>query len=90
MAKPRLLITRRLTDAVHARASRDYDTTLNMADTVFDRDALIAASLQADAVLPCHSEHFDDGVLAAIEGRVKIIANHSVGTDHVDLSAAAA
>ncbi|MEM6488304.1 MAG: D-glycerate dehydrogenase [Pseudomonadota bacterium] len=89
-AKPRLLVTRRLTDAVQARAARDYDAVFNAEDRVMTRDALVAACAAVDAVLPCHSEIFDAGVIAALPPRLRIIANHSVGTDHVDLGAAAA
>ncbi|MEM7528278.1 MAG: D-glycerate dehydrogenase, partial [Pseudomonadota bacterium] len=84
----RLLITRRLTDAVQARAGRDYETVLNMEDRVFTKDELIAACQEVDAVLPCHSEIFSAEVIAALPERLKIIANHSVGVDHVDLAAA--
>lgn len=88
MGKPKLLITRKLRDAVEARAARDYDVVLNPGDAVLGQDALIAACRQVDAVLPCHSEHFSADVIAAIGPGLKIIANHSVGVDHVDLAAA--
>jgi lactate dehydrogenase-like 2-hydroxyacid dehydrogenase len=88
--KPVLLVTRRLSDAVEARARRDYRAILNEADRVFTRDELIAACQEVDAVLPCHSEVFDAEVIAALPPRLKVIANHSVGTDHVDLAAAKA
>ena len=90
MAKPKLLIARRLRPVVEQRAARDYDVVLNPDDTVFSRAELIAACREVDAVLPCHSEHFSAEVLDAIGPRLKIIANHSVGTDHVDLVAAKA
>lgn len=86
--KPVLLIPRRLTDAVHARAQRDYETILNMDDKVFSRDELIARCQEVDAVLPCHSEQFTAEVIAQLPDRLKVIANHSVGVDHVDLKAA--
>lgn len=86
--KPVLLITRRLTDAVQARAARDYQVILNDADHVFSRDELIARCQDVDAVLPCHSEHFSADVIADLGDRLRIIANHSVGVDHVDLEAA--
>jgi lactate dehydrogenase-like 2-hydroxyacid dehydrogenase len=88
--KPVLLVTRRLSDAVQARASRDYRAVLNDEDRVFTRAELIARCQEVDAVLPCHSEVFDAGVIAALPPRLKVIANHSVGTDHVDLTAAKA
>lgn len=90
MAKPKLLITRKLRGAVEDRAARDYDVTLNPSDRVMTRDELVAACRGVDAVLPCHSEHFSADVIAAIGPGLKIIANHSVGTDHVDLAAARA
>ncbi len=88
--KPVVLATRRLTDAVHARLERDYDAVLNLKDRLFDRDELIERCQTADAVLPCHTEIFSADVIAALPARLKVIANHSVGVDHVDLAAAAA
>ncbi|MGF1552736.1 MAG: 2-hydroxyacid dehydrogenase [Paracoccaceae bacterium] len=90
MARPRLLITRRLTDAVHERAARDYEVELNLEDRVFARDELIDRLQGFDAVLPCHSERFDAETIAALPDRLRVIANHSVGVDHVDLDAARA
>jgi lactate dehydrogenase-like 2-hydroxyacid dehydrogenase len=90
MAKPRLLMTRKLRPAVEARAARDYDAILNPEDRVLSPDELVAACRGVDAVLPCHSERFGADVIAALGPRLRIIANHSVGTDHVDLAAARA
>ncbi|WP_099865288.1 2-hydroxyacid dehydrogenase [Pararhizobium haloflavum] len=90
MARPRLLITRRLTDGVQTRAARDYDVEFNEDDHVFSRDELLERCSAVDAVLPCHSEHFSAEVIGALPAGLKIIANHSVGTDHVDLDAARA
>ncbi len=88
--KPVVLVSRRLSDAVHARLQRDYAAVLNPDDRVYGRDELIARCQSADAVLPCHSEIFSAEVIAALPDRLKVIANHSVGVDHVDLTAAKA
>ena len=90
MTKPKLFIARKLRAAVEARAARDYEVILNLEDRLFSRDELVATCRKVDAVLPCHSERFSADVLAEVGPRLKIIANHSVGTDHVDLAAAAA
>lgn len=90
MTKPKLLITRKLRAAVEERAARDYAVTLNPSDGVMSEAELVAACRQVDAVLPCHSERFTAEVIAAIGPGLRIIANHSVGTDHVDLAAARA
>ncbi len=88
--KPVVLVTRRLTDAVHARLERDYEAVLNPDDRVFTRDELVERCQAADAVLPCHSEIFSAEVIAELPERLRVIANHSVGVDHVDLAAAKA
>ncbi|WP_370399153.1 2-hydroxyacid dehydrogenase [Sulfitobacter sp. JB4-11] len=87
MTKPRLWITRRLSDATLARAAHDYDVVINHADTPGTAAELIAASAEFDAIIPCHSEHFSADVVAQFADRLRIVANHSVGVDHCDLSA---
>lgn len=87
MTKPRLWITRRLSDATLERAARDYDVVINHDDTPGAAQELIAASAEFDAIIPCHSEHFNAEVTAQLHGRLKVIANHSVGVDHCDLPA---
>jgi lactate dehydrogenase-like 2-hydroxyacid dehydrogenase len=87
MSKPRLWITRRLSDATLKRAASDYDVVINHDDHPGTAEELIAASADFDAILPCHSEHFSADVVAQFSERLKIIANHSVGVDHCDLRA---
>ena len=89
-SKPVVWIPRRLSDATIARAKQDYDVILNAADTPGTAEDIIAMSAKADAMLPCHSEHFTAEVVAQLDPRLKIIANHSVGVDHCDLGALAA
>lgn len=88
--KPRLLVTRKLFPEVEQRAARDYDAVFNPTDAVFTQAELIDACQDVDAVLPCHSERFTPEVIAQLPDRLRVIANHSVGVDHVDLAAAAA
>ena len=40
--------------------------------------------------MPCHTEHFSAAVIDRLPATVKVIANFSVGVDHVDLVAAKA
>lgn len=87
MSKPRLWITRRLSDATLDRAARDYNVVINHADHPGTADEIIAASAEFDAIIPCHSEHFSAEVVAQFKDRLKIVANHSVGVDHCDLPA---
>jgi lactate dehydrogenase-like 2-hydroxyacid dehydrogenase len=86
-SKPRLWITRRLSDATLERAARDYDVVINHGDLPGTADQLVAASAEFDAIIPCHSELFTADVAAALAPRLKIIANHSVVVDHCNLPA---
>lgn len=86
--KPVILVPRRLRDEVQERLQRDYLPVFNDDDHVFSKTELIEKCQNVDGVLPCHSEHFSADVIAALPERLKVIANHSVGTDHVDLAAA--
>ena len=87
-AKPTILVTRKLPEAVEARLSRDFDVRLNPNDILYSKDDLIELAQGAQGILPCHTEHFTADVIERLSEEVKIIANFSVGVDHVDLAAA--
>lgn len=84
--RPRVWISRRLSDATLERAQRDYDCIINWDDTPSGAEEIIAFSAEVDAIIPCHSELFTAEVAARLGPRLKIIANHSVGVDHCDLA----
>lgn len=88
--KPRIWIARKLSDATVARARQHYDVIVNEADTPNSADQIIAMSAEVDGIIPCHSELFTADVVAQLDPRLKIVANHSVGVDHCNLPAFAA
>lgn len=88
--KPVVVVTRKLPPAVEDRLRRDYDPRLNEEDRLYSTDELIERAKGADAILPCHTEHFSADVIARLPDSVRAIANFSVGVDHVDLAAAKA
>ena len=87
MAKPVIWITRTLSDATLERARRDYDVIWDEADRPGTAEDIIRMSAKVDGIIPCHSEHFSADVVAKLDPRLKIVANHSVGVDHCDLPA---
>src|SRR6056297_3253913 len=82
MSKKVIWIPRRLSDATLERARRDYEVIVNEADTPGTAEDIIAMSAKVDGMIPCHSEHFSADVVARLDPRLKIVANHSVGDDH--------
>ncbi len=85
--RPVLWVTRKLSANTERRAARDYEVILNPEDRLHNADEIVAMSARVDAMLPCHSEQFTADVVARLDPRLKIIANHSVGVDHCDLDA---
>ena len=88
--KPTILVTRKLPDAVEARLSRDYEARLNPTDALYSSAELIERSAGADAILPCHTEALTADVIGELPTSIRIVANFSVGYDHVDTAAAKA
>ena len=86
--KPVVLVTRKLPPKVEDRLRHDYQARLNADDRLYSKDELIAQARGAQAILPCHTEHFSADVFQQLPAEVKIIANFSVGFDHVDVEAA--
>ena len=68
MAKPRILVTRKLTDPVEARLAADYDATFNPSDRPMPAAALAAAMRDHDALVPTVSDRIAAGMLQ-VEGR---------------------
>jgi lactate dehydrogenase-like 2-hydroxyacid dehydrogenase len=88
--KPIVLVTRKLPDAVEERLRRDYEPRLNPRDRLYTSEELLQAASGAAAIMPCHTERFTAEVLRHLPESVRIIANFSVGFDHVDIAAAKA
>ena len=86
--KPVVLVTRKLPDSVEDRLRRDYTPILNPNDALYSGDEIIERAKGADAILPCHTEKFSAAVIARLPKSVRVIANFSVGYDHVDTEAA--
>ena len=87
-AKPILLVTRKLPDAVLERAARDYDARMNQVDEVYGPDELIARAEGCDAILTCSTEKYSAEVVEGLPASVRAVATFSVGIEHFDLEAA--
>ncbi|MGE0725111.1 MAG: 2-hydroxyacid dehydrogenase [Alphaproteobacteria bacterium] len=87
-ARPTILLTRKLPDAVERRAARDYDARLNGDDLALDPPALARAAEGCAGLLVCAVDKVGAETIGLLPDGVKIIATFSVGTDHIDLAAA--
>ncbi|MEY3704574.1 MAG: hypothetical protein RLZZ561_2194 [Pseudomonadota bacterium] len=87
-ARPKVIVTRELTDGVMRRMEDLFDATLNREDRGLTRAELEAAVADADVLVPTITDRIDADLLAKASPRLKMIANFGVGVDHIDLHAA--
>jgi glyoxylate reductase len=90
MAKPNVVVTRRLPEPVETRMMELFDARLNLDDQPMSKAELQAAFASADAVVPTVSDVIDAEVIGAAGPQLKILANFGVGVNHIDLAAASA
>jgi lactate dehydrogenase-like 2-hydroxyacid dehydrogenase len=86
--KPKVIVTRKLPDAVETRMRELFDTELNLADAPFSRAQLEDAVGRADVLAPTITDRIDAALLEKAGPRLKLIANFGVGVDHIDVAAA--
>ena len=88
--KKRLLMTRRLPEAVEVRASRDYEVVQNADDHQMTTDEIVEKAADVDAIVITITDKMREDVIAALPEHIKIISTFSIGCDHIDLAAAEA
>jgi lactate dehydrogenase-like 2-hydroxyacid dehydrogenase len=86
--RPRLLVTRRLPDAVERHLQANFDVHLNEFDVPLDKDELIAAMTRYDAICPTITDRFDAELIATSGATVRLLANFGAGFEHIDVAAA--
>jgi len=86
--RPRLLVTRRLPEAVERRLADRYDAVLNPSDTPLRPATLAEAMTRFDALLPTISDRLGADILEVPGRTVGILGNYGAGVDHLDLAAA--
>ena len=89
-ARLKVVLTRRLPDAVETRMRELFDAELNLKDIPMDRAALEAAVQRADILVPTITDEIDASLIAGAGEQLKMIANFGAGVDHIDVDAAVA
>lgn len=88
--RPRVIVTRRLPDAVEAALRQQFDVEASATDAPTTAEELQRFLGQCDGLLATVTDRLTAEVLAAYPIRTKIIANFGVGVEHIDLAAARA
>ena len=86
--KPRVVVTRKLPEAIETRMMELFDTRLNDGDTPMTKAALIEAVKTAEILVPTVTDRIDSSILAHANPELRLIANYGTGIDHIDVEAA--
>ncbi len=90
LRKPKVIVTRKLPEAVETRMRELFDTELKLDDAPMSAGELAAAMSRADVLACTITDRLDSGLVAGAGDQLKLIANFGVGVDHIDVEAATA
>ncbi|KUF10060.1 2-hydroxyacid dehydrogenase [Pseudoponticoccus marisrubri] len=86
--RPRILVTRKLTEAAEQRLATRFDVQFNASDTPMSAEALTQAMRDFDALVPTVSDRITGEMLRTEGRRVRMIANVGVGFSNIDVATA--
>ena len=86
--KPRVVVTRKLPEAVETRMRELFDARLNLDDTVMTEGQLVEAMASAEVLVPTVTDRIDAKLIAKAGPDLKLIANFGTGVDNIDVKAA--
>ncbi|WP_299397617.1 D-glycerate dehydrogenase, partial [Pelagibius sp.] len=86
--KVRVIVTRRLPDAIETRMMELFDCQLNLEDKPLSQAQLIEAVKEAEILVPTVTDRIDAAVLSQAGPQLRLIASFGTGVDHIDLKTA--
>ena len=87
--RPMAYLTRRHTDAVETAFTEHFEVGLNIGDVPRTASDLSRMMQECDVLVPTVTDVLDDQLFQHAPFRTKLIASVGVGTNHIDLTAAA-
>jgi glyoxylate reductase len=86
--KTKVVVTRKLPDAIETRMMELFDVRLNLEDKPMGKAQLIEAMKTADVLVPTVTDRIDAALLSQAAPSLRLIANYGTGVDHIDLASA--
>ena len=86
--KPKVIVTRRLPDAVETRMKELFDTELSKDDVPMSYEDLVDAASRCDVLVSTVTDRIDSKVLSRAGDRLKLIAQFGAGVDNIDVETA--
>ena len=86
--KPRVIVTRKLPDAIETRMMELFEVRLNLNDKPMSQKDISAAMQEADVLVPTVTDRIDAALINQAGNQLKLIATFGTGVDNLDLDAA--
>ncbi len=86
--KPRVIVTRKLPDAIETRMMELFEVRLNLNDKPMSQEDIAAAMQEADVLVPTVTDRIDAALINQAGNQLKLIATFGTGVDNIDLDAA--
>ena len=86
--KPKILVTRKMTDEAEKKLAENFEVTFNKNDDPIPYEELIKLANQYDGMAVSGWDKFDENFFNNMNGSLKIIATFSVGYDHINIKSA--
>jgi glyoxylate reductase len=88
--KPKVLVTRRLAPDAMALLQEKFDAQFNPYDRLLNREEFLEMVRGKEGLLPLLTEQVDAEVMEECGPQLKVIANHAVGFNNIDIAEATA
>ena len=86
--KPKILVTRKISDIAEKQLKEKFDVTLNLKDEAIPFENLAKTCNEYDGVIGSSWDKFNSNFFNSMNGKLKIIATIGVGYDTIDIEAA--
>ena len=86
--KPKILVTRKLSDSAEEKLKKDFDVTLNLKDEPISSGDLMKMANEYDGFISTGFDKIGEDVFKNLNGKLKIIAQVGVGYDNISIKSA--
>ena len=86
--KPKILVSRKISDGAEEILKKEFDVTLNLEDKPYTYEELIKLSNEYDGLISTSFDKLDKNFFDSLNGKLKIIGHVGVGYDNIHTQSA--
>ena len=86
--KPKILVSRKISDGAEEILKQEFDVTLNLEDKPYSYEELIKLANNHDGLISTSFDKLDKNFFESLTGRLKVIGHVGVGYDNINTQSA--